>query len=156
MTKFFKLNEEQQKVEDLKEKLEQGQIKLEEYGADSGKVTLSLNMPFNQDEFNLLLGILTEITGEHVEGESRVVRSIIYGWHILADETGSEECFSTYKVGEKYYEKPNEYHIVTEIVELENPLSYLVKFDDGTSTRIFNPNQVFYESNLTGGSDAGE
>ena len=71
------------------------------------------------------------------------VKSLIYNWHqsgSVQDRDGAGENWDRITVGELG---------VVEIIE-NKPIgegdkwNYLVKFENGSQTRIFNPNRVYY------------
>ena len=69
---------------------------------------------------------------------------LTYNW-FFSTECGEEDCKA--EVGKEHY---SEKKLVTEIKENitdggQLVWNYVIKFEDGSSIRIFNPNQVWYE-----------
>ena len=78
-----------------------------------------------------------------MNGKKMIVK-IIFNWFCNNDGETSGEDFYSYEIGELYKGK--------EVVEIKESLApagtqgldkWSIKFDDGSSVDIFNPNQVF-------------
>ena len=77
----------------------------------------------------------------------KLITSIIYNWYASLE---NGEDFSTITVGKRYGS-----NLTCTLIEEHRAAGegdrwfYDVHNSDGTSTRIFNPNQVFYAADLT-------
>ena len=75
------------------------------------------------------------------------IRAITYNWRCNAE---GNELFDYAKVGEGHYPSSAQ---VTEITEHKptgesDKWFFDIFYEDGTSKRTFNPNEVFYESDI--------